>query len=135
MNYIKQAYELSADKKQHAIALYKQAVGELVHKDYVSRVEDAHTELSAIFGQYWLMTQRGSGAFWLDDALHAEANVAFNYANLTLGMSGRFTPLAKSLVADSERIGDKVIEKMSKQMDSVLTATTAKHFQTHLMCA
>lgn len=135
MNYIKQAYELSADKKQHAIALYKRAIGELVHKDYVSRVNDAHTELSAIFGQYWLMTQRGSGAFWLDAALHAEANVAFNYANLTLGISGRFVALAKSLVSESERIEDKELKAMSKRMNSILTATTAKHFENHLMCA
>lgn len=135
MNYIKQAYELSADKKQHAIALYKRSVGQLVNKDYVSRVADAHTELSAIFGQYWLMTKRGSGAFWQDGALHAEANIAFNYANLTLGMSGMFVALAKSLVEDGDRIGEKELEAMSGKMDSILTATTAKHFENHFMSA
>lgn len=135
MNYIKQAYELSADKKQHAIALYKRSVGQLVNKDYVSRVVDAHTELSAIFGQYWLMTKRGSGAFWQDSALHAEANIAFNYANLTLGMSGMFVALAKSLVEDGDRIGERELEAMSRKMDSILTATTAKHFENHFMSA
>lgn len=135
MNHIKQAYELSADKKEHAIALYKQAVGELVNKNYVMRVKDAHTELSAIFGERWLMTKREGGAFWLDAALHAEANIAFNYANLTLGMSGGFITLAKSLVDDGERIGDKEIELMSNYMDSILTATTAKHFENRLAFA
>lgn len=133
MNYVKQAYELSADKKQHALALYKNAVVELVSKDYVLRVDDAHTELSAIFGQYWLMTQRGSGAFWLDSVLYAEANIAFNYANLTLGIDGRFIALAESLVDAEQRIGKKELKAMSKQMDSILTATTAKHFENNLM--
>lgn len=126
MNYVKQAYELSADKKQQAIALYKNAVSELVHKDFVMRIDDAHTELSAIFGQHWLAMNRGAGAFWMDFALYAEANVAFNYANFNLSLEGRFVELAKSLVADEERISDCEIEDMSRQMNSILTATTAK---------
>jgi len=133
MNYVKQAYELSTDKKQHAIALYKNAVIELVSKDYVLRIDDAHTELSAIFGQQWLMTQRGSGAFWMDSALYAEANIAFNYANLTLGIDGRFVALAESLVDAEQRISKKELKAMSKQMDSILTATTAKYFENNLM--
>ena len=133
MNYVQQAYELDAVKKQSAIAIYKDAVSELVHKDYVMRIDDAHTELSAIFGQSWLMTNRGSGAFWLDSALYAEANIAFNYANLTLGIDGRCVDLAKSLVATEQRISDKELKAMSKQMDSILTATTAKYFENNLM--
>lgn len=133
MNYIKQAYELDAVKKQSATSLYKDAVSELVRKDYVLRVNDAHTELSAIFGQNWLMINRDSGKFWLDSALYAEANIAFNYANLTLGIDGGFVNLAKSLVATDERISDKELQAMSKQMNSVLTATTAKYFENHLI--
>jgi hypothetical protein len=57
-------------------------------------------------------------------AAYAEANVAFNYANFTLGIRGRFTELAKSLVAESECVDNAELKKMAKQMDSVLTATT-----------
>jgi hypothetical protein len=135
MNYVQQAYELDAVKKQSAIAIYKDAVSELVRKDYVLRVDDAHTELSAIFGQSWLVTNRGSGAFWIDSALYAEANVAFNYANFNLGIEGRFVELAKSLVADSERISDIELKAMSKQMNSILTATTAKKVEKKLIGA
>ena len=124
MNYVKQAYALSDSKKQAALQLYKEAVVELVQKDYCMRVDDAHTELSAIFGTKWLFTQRESGMFLFDAKKYAEANVAFNYANFTLGISGRFTELAKSLVVESERAINTELKKMAKQMDSVLTATT-----------
>jgi hypothetical protein len=124
MNYVKQAYALSDSKKQAALQLYKEAVVELVQKDYCMQVSDAHTELSAIFGTKWLFTQRESGMFWMDAKKYAEANVAFNYANFTLGISGRFTELAKSLVAESVRVSNGELKKMAKQMDSVLTATT-----------
>jgi hypothetical protein len=133
MNYVKQAYELSEVKKQHALDLYKKSVSELVHKDYVFRVNDAHTELSAIFGQQWLYTQRSSGKFWADSALYAEANVAFNYANFNLGIEDKFTALAKELVADEVRISDSEIKAMSKQMNSILTATTTKKVERKLM--
>ena len=128
MDAIKQAYELSKEKKQHAITIYKRAVSELVHKDYVMGA-DAFVELSAIFGEYWVMTQRGSGKFWLDKALFAEANTAFNYANLNLGIQGGIVDLAKSLVATEERIDNKTLKQISKQMNYKLTRTTADSFE------
>ena len=133
MDYIKQAYELDTAKKQHAIELYKRAVCELVHKDYVMREDDAHTELSAIFGVSWLCTMKSNGAFWLDRALYAEANVAFNYANFTLGTNNKFLATAKQLVAESERVSDKLLNKMNKQMNCYLTATTAETFDLSLV--
>ena len=135
MNYVKQAYALDDSKRQQAIALYKKAVSELIRKDYVHSVDDAHTELSAIFGQHWLVSNRGAGAFWMDCALYAEANVAFNYANLNLGIEDRFTELAKELVADETRISDSELKAMSKQMNSILTATTEDCFKGNLLSA
>jgi hypothetical protein len=129
MDYVKQACELSADKKQQAVSLYKSAVIELVNKNYVLRIDDAHTELSAIFGQNWLIANKSNGKFWLDKSLFAEANIAFNYANLTLGISGRFVALAESLVNAEQRISNKQLKAISKQMDSILTATTANYFE------
>jgi len=124
MDYVKQAYALSDTKKQVAKQLYKEAVKEFVHKDYMAQADDAHTDLSALFGTKWLYTQRGSGAFWLDAKLYAEANVAFNYANFNLGISKRFIGLAKELVADEERVSDAELKLIAKQMDCILTYTT-----------
>lgn len=126
MNYVKQAFELSAPKKQHAIALYKLSLAELVHKDFERQINDAHVELSAIFGAYWVMQNRGSGMYWLNAELYAEANVAFNYANLQFGVEGKFMKLAKELVADSERLSDSEIAEIEKQMNCILTYTTAE---------
>jgi len=133
MNYVKQAYELNEIKKQHALDLYKKSVSELVRKDYVFSVDDAHTELSAILGQRWLCAQRGGDKFWLDSAFYAEANVAFNYANITLGIKGKFIDLAKDLVVDELRVSESTLKSMSKQMDSILTATTAQQFENNSM--
>lgn len=128
MNEVKQAYALSETKKQAALTLYKQAVCALVQKDYVMRCDDAHTELSAIFGQSWLLANTSNSNGWFDGALYAEANIAFNYANLTLGIQNGFIGLAKQLVIAEQRIDDKKIYKYAKHMNSILTATTAEAF-------
>jgi len=132
---VKQAYELSGEKKQHALDLYKKSVVELVNQNYKMRADNAHTELSTIFGVDWLFTMRSNGDFLRDMSLYAEANVAFNYANLTLGISGRFVELAKSLVAVDERVDNATLKSMAKQMDSILTATTAEDFESKLSFA
>lgn len=126
MNYVKQAYALSASKKVLAKELYEQAVAKLVCKDYVLRIHDAHVDLSAIFGELWLLRNKNNGAFWNDWNLYAEANVAFNYANLSLGIKGKFFELARQIVADERRVEDIKLKKMTKQMDSILTATTVE---------
>jgi len=134
-NEVKQAYSLTNEKKQHALDLYKKAVIEMVNKNYEMRVDDAHTELSAIFGADWVFTMRSNGNFLFDASLYAEANVAFNYANFTLGINGEFIKLAKSLVSIEERVDDAILQSMSKKMNSVLTATTAEAFNTNYSIA
>jgi hypothetical protein len=133
MDYIKQAYELDAAKKLQAKELYKRAVCELVHKDYVMQEDDAHTELSAIFGVNWLQENCTNNLFWLDRALYAEANVAFNYANFTLGTSNKFLATAKELVAEDQRVSEALLSKMDEQMDCYLTATSAETFDLSLV--
>ena len=133
-NEVKQAYALSFENKQKALAFYEEAVSVLVNKNYVMCIDDAHTDLSAIFGQFWVFRMRTSGAFWLDAKLYAEANVAFNYANFTLGISNKFIVLAKKLVGDSERISDNTLKSYAKDMNSVLTKTTASAFE-GILCA
>ena len=78
MDYVKQAFNLSDTKKQAAKEIFKRAVIVLVNKNYIARCANAHVDLSGVFGELWLLTQRGSGEFWMDAALYAEANVAFN---------------------------------------------------------
>ena len=132
MDYVKQAFNLSDTKKQAAKEIFKRAVTVLVNKNYIARCADAHVDLSGVFGELWLLTQRGSGEFWMDAALYAEANVAFNYANMLLGMRGKFIKTAESLVSTNERVSSKELKHISKQMDSILTATTAKQWEKHL---
>ena len=132
MDYVKQAFNLSDTKKQAAKEIFKRAVIVLVNKNYIARCANAHVDLSGVFGELWLLTQRGSGEFWMDAALYAEANVAFNYANILLGMSGKFIKTAESLVSSNERVSSKELKHISKQMDSILTATTAKQWEKHL---
>lgn len=134
MNYVKQAYELSADKKLSAVEIYKQAVKEFVNKNYLRLCEDAQVDLSAIFGQRWLMKHRGGGAFWMDAALYAEANVAFNYANLTIGIENRFIDTAKEVVSKQDRLSDKQLKLLAAQMNCLLTATTVKKMQQEIFC-
>lgn len=128
MNYVKQAYALDGNEKEVAKNIYKDAVEEFVNKNYKRRTYDAHTELSAIFGEMWVYRQIGDDGAKLSYELMAEANVAFNYANFTLGISGRFTEYAKELVAKANRVSDKELAAMTKQMNCMLTATTAEKF-------
>ena len=123
MNYVKQAYELAADKKVLAKELYEQAVTKLVSKTYTLRIYDAHTDLSAIFGELWLLKNKKDNAFLTDWSLYAEANVAFNYANLTLGIGGRFKELALEVNESTHLIDEIELQAISDSLNFVLTDT------------
>lgn len=129
MNYVKQAYALDDTKKLAAKSIYENAVREMVNKNYERLIDDAHVELSAIFGQMWVSDRMLRHKEQFGGALIAEANVAFNYANFTLGISGRFNDYAKKLVNKEERIGDKKLKIMTKQMNFMLTKTTEEAIQ------
>lgn len=131
MNYEKQSLALSNEKKQHAEILYKCAVSEIAHKNYTRQTDDAFVELSAIFGQQWLITQRGSGNFWMDFKLFAEANIAFNYANLINNANSGFIKTAKEVLGDDERVCDKKLKSMAQQMKQILTKTTEEEVAAH----
>lgn len=130
MNYVKQAFGISEEKMGLATRLYKESVAQLVFRDYVGRVDNALIELSAIFGNKWLQTQRCTDSFWHEANLYSEAKIAFNYANLAIGMRGQFIALAKELVADDFRISNERLEEMSMQLEEILTyARVKKIFQ------
>lgn len=128
MNYVKQAFAINETQKIAAQKLYKKAVAKLVNKQYIPWVEDAHTELSAIFGVMWLSERCQEGPRTPDLNFYASANVAFNYANLNLGAQGKFKSLAKSLVSEQEIVADQRLDAMTEQMNSILTCTTPEAF-------
>jgi hypothetical protein len=133
MDYVKQAFALSNEKKELALALYKKSVAELVQKDYEMQVDDAHTELSSIFGEKWLIANSNGIDFFMNFDLDAESNIAFNYANFRLGTDEKFVKLAKELVCKSTRINDKQINSMAKTMNYMLTKTTAEQIRAELI--
>jgi len=133
MDYVKQAFALSNEKKELALALYKKSVAELVQKDYEMQVDDAHTELSSIFGEKWLIANSNGIDFFMNFDLYAESNIAFNYANFRLGTDEKFVKLAKELVCKSTRINDKQINSMAKTMNYMLTKTTAEQIRAELI--
>ena len=126
MNYVKQAYALESNKKESAKRIYGDAVREMVNKNYERLIDDAHVELSAIFGQMWVSERMLKHQETFSSTLLAESNVAFNYANFTLGISGRFIAYAKELVSKNDRIDDKKLKAITKQMNCMLTKTTAE---------
>lgn len=132
MDYVKQAFALSNDKKELALNLYKKSAAELVQKNYVMQVDDAHTELSAIFGEKWLVANSNGIDFFMNFNLYAESNIAFNYANFRLGTDKKFVKLAKELVSKSSRINDKQLNSMAKTMNYILTKTTAEKVRAEL---
>ena len=125
MDYIKQALNMSDTNKNLAIKLYKEAVSQLANKNYIFKCADAHTELSAIFGVKWMLTKDLDDFFWLNKDTYAEANVAFNYANCMLGARNKFISLAKTLVADEERISNNQLSLIANQLNFLLTTTTS----------
>lgn len=131
MDYVKQAFGLESNKKEAAKHIYGEATKELVHKDYSPGIYmgqfDAHTELSAIFCEMWVEERMITDGVAYSAELMAEANLAFNYANFNLGISGRFADYAKGLVKQAERISDKRLNTYTKEMNCMLTCTTAEN--------
>ena len=132
MNYVRQALGISDEKMALAIKLFKEAVAEIANKNYKVEVEDVLIELSAIFGNKWLHSQRHGVSFWHEAMLYTEAKVAFNYANLAIGMRGQFITLAKQLVTDELRVSDERLEIMSNQLEDILTNAKVKNIFQHL---
>jgi hypothetical protein len=103
IDYVKQAFSISDADKEIAITLYKESVSILVEKNYIQQHPDAHTELSAIFGEKWITLNQRGGQFWHDPRLYIESNIAFNYANCLFSKTHQFVGLAKKLVDEDNR--------------------------------
>lgn len=126
MDEVKQAFSISNKKKVHALRLYKDAVSEMVRKDYTAMDNDAHVDLSALFGMRYVEELMRNGQCIIDARVYADSNVEFNYANFLYSKKRKFIELAKELVPKNERIDDAKLEYIAGQMNCILTFTTAK---------
>ena len=117
MNEVKKAMAISAADKESAIVLYKNSVTEIANKLFIGQDDDAHVELSAIFGQQWMLN-KGEG-FGIKNVM--QANNAFNYANIQLGVRGKFAKTATELVNAEQIVDSKRLATMTKEMDALLT--------------
>jgi hypothetical protein len=129
MDHVKQALSISNEKKAHALRLYKQAVSEIVRKDYTPMDDDAHVDLSAVFGMKYVEEYLNGGERIIDSKVYAESNIEFNYANCLHSRKDDFITLAKTLVPKNERVDDKKLKKIAGQMNCILTFTTAKSIE------
>ena len=126
MDEVKQAFSISDKKKAHALRLYKEAVSEMVRKDYKAIDNDAHVALSSLFGIRYIKEIMLEGICVTDAKIYAASNIEFNYANCLYSKKHKFITLAKELVPENERIDDAKLEYIAGQMDYILTFTTPK---------
>lgn len=132
MDLIKQAFSISNADKETAKRLYEESLRELVHKDAVHECNDAHTELSAIFGVRWLVMHKENGQIFFTAKQYAEANVAFNYANCVLGSGGKFLKTVHRVCNLEDCVSEAELRRMNKEMGCLLTFTTPAQLQTVL---
>jgi hypothetical protein len=133
MDHVKQAFSISDQEKIKAKKIYADAVKQLVNKSYVSASADAFVDLSALFGVKWLFDRWMQEGVWGGLELYAEANTAFNYANLTIGQEKKFVALAQSLVPKEDRVSNRQLSDIAVQMNSLLTCTTAESMQEQML--
>lgn len=124
MNHVKQALSISKEKKAHALRLYKESVSEVVRKGYTAMDDDAHVDLSAVFGMKYIEELLQNGKSFIDPSVYAASNVEFNYANCLYSQKEKFIELAKELVPKNERVDDEKMGNIASQMNCILTFTT-----------
>lgn len=117
MNEVKKAMAISSADKELAIMLYKASVTKIANKFFVRQEDDAHVELSVIFGQQWMFI-KGEG-FGIKNIM--QANNAFNYANIHLGMRGEFKKTATELVSAEKLVDSEKLATMTEEMSALLT--------------
>ena len=124
MDYVRQANMLSKIKKLKAEKLFKEALCEVVRKDYSPMHSDPFLDLSSLFGVKWFDEYQGEKLNSRDSSLYAESNIAFNYANLNRILKGYSLNLVKHKVTDSNRISDDKIKYILNQLCFLLINTT-----------
>jgi hypothetical protein len=129
MDHVKQAFSMNNQDKSKAKKIYADAVKQFVNNDYVPAHTDTFVDLSALFGMRWLLDRWMQDGVWGGLGLYAEANTAFNYANLTIRQERKFVALAQSLVPKENRVSDARLDTIAAQMNCFLTCTTVEAMQ------
>lgn len=129
MDKIKEAFAIEQKDKEIANRIFLEALKKIVNKNHLAMTEDPFVELSAIFGQLWLVECSQSTNDFFDVKMFAHSNTLFNYAHLSMGTnySDKFIKIAKSLVKSEDRISDESLLSMSKKMKFFLTVTNSSY--------
>ena len=95
MSLVAKAFNIDAESKALAKAIYRKAFRQLAENFGNWDVANAHTQLSVEFGELCIMyAERGN----YDMEAVRRANNAFNYANLTLGTEQKILVTAKEVL-------------------------------------
>ena len=101
MSLVEKAFNIDADKKALAKAIYKKAFRQLAENFGNWDVADAHTQLSVEFGELWIMYAEHDN---YDLAAARRANNAYNYANLELGADYKILDTAKEVLEGAKYV-------------------------------
>lgn len=132
LNWIGQAYRLENSHKEIALHTYKGATRILTHSKLRKILCKDNCSLDAMFIELWMRN--------IEHHEHAEflsklttARIAFNYANLTLGIGGRFKELALEVNESTHLIDEIELQAISDSLNFVLTdtGTDDSRFATH----
>ncbi len=113
---VEEVYAIDEADEALALAIYALSVTKFANKNYKRHFDNAHTELAAMFQQHWICSKQ---LFYGFEYLE-QANFAFDFANLQLGVDGKFIKTAESLL-DADEIADKdTIAAIAKEMNTLL---------------
>ncbi len=124
MDYVNQANSLSDDKKTYAKKLYLSAIAKAVNKNYKPLHPNSFVDISTIFIMSWCEKFKFSGNYSSIPHLFAEANTAFNFANLDSLAKLNLINKLKHITKEQDIIDDEKIKILIMELGHLLTNTT-----------
>ncbi len=118
---VAQAHRLDEDQKELAKHIYRNAVRLMTHASLRRVLNANQRELAQVFVQLWMRSVDASKEENVSNI--ALAKIAFNYANLTLGINGGFLELARKVNDANQLIDDGELQVISDGLNFVLTDT------------
>jgi hypothetical protein len=113
---VMRAMNLDDETKELALKCYKQSVTQFTNKHFMWLGDCAFTKLRELFLSKWMIEKYHSEFAGDITELNKETVDAFNYANIHLGMNGKFINTAKELVPTDSRVSDDRLEELSNDM-------------------
>ena len=132
MDYVQQANSLAKDKKIKARHLFKESFFEVAHKDYAPLHHDVLIDLSTLFCLKWFAEFKNNEFDSANATLFAEANTAFNYANMDSIVRGNIMAVLKHRIDSNNLISEEKIKDIRKQLCFLLTNTTVSAVRENL---